>query len=38
MKLKMAPNTVSNYLFAQLCRAVVGEGGVRVLIHKFRGS
>ena len=36
MKLKMTPNTVSNYLFAQLCRAVVGEGGV--LIHKFRGS
>ena len=27
MKLKMTPNTVSNYLFASLCRTVVGEGG-----------
>ena len=27
MKLKMTPNTVSNYLFAYLCRTVVGEGG-----------
>ena len=34
MKLKMTPNTVSNFLFAQLCRTTVGEGGV--LIHKFR--
>ena len=34
MNLKMTPNTVSNYLFAQLCRTVVGEGSV--LIHKFR--
>ena len=33
MKLKMTPNTVSNFLFAQLCRTTVGEGGV--LIHKF---
>ena len=27
MKLKMTPNTVSNYLFASLCRTVVGVGG-----------
>ena len=27
MKLKMTPNTVSNDLFASLCRTVVGEGG-----------
>ena len=27
MKLKMTPNTVSNYLFAYLCRTVVGKGG-----------
>ena len=33
MKLKMTPNPVSNFLFAQLCRTTVGEGGV--LIHKF---
>ena len=32
MKLKMTPNTVSNFLFAQLCRTTVGEGG---FIHKF---
>ena len=36
MKLKMTSNTVTNFLFAQLCRKVVGEGGV--LIHKFRES
>ena len=34
MNLKMTPNTVSNYLFAQLRRTVVGEGSM--LIHKFR--
>ena len=34
MNLKMTPNTVSNYLFAQLCRTTVGEGSV--LIHKLR--
>ena len=35
MKLKMTPNTVSNFLFAQLCITTVGEGGGGVLIHKF---
>ena len=30
MKLKMTPNTVSNFLFALLCRTTVGEGGVCV--------
>ena len=33
MKLKRTPNAVSNYLFGQLGRTVVGEGSV--LIHKF---
>ena len=37
MKLKMTSNTVTNFLFAQLCGKVVGEGG-GVLIHKFRES